>query len=78
MDFKLYPTEHPTVEMYKLATGDDKPWYEVGQMKLFDGEPRLPLLARLMSGLMSIPASNADSERVFPCLEKFILISDHL
>ncbi len=32
-------------------------------MKLFDGEPRFPLLVRLMSGLMSIPASNADSER---------------
>ncbi len=51
--------------MYKSATGDDKPrpgqfWYEVGQMKLFDGELRFPLLARLMSGLMSIPASNAD------------------
>ncbi len=75
MDFKLSPIEHPTVEMYKLATGDDKPrpgrfWYEVGQMKLFDGEPRLPLLVRLMSGLMSIPASNADSERGFSMLRK--------
>ncbi len=70
MGFKLSPTEHPTVEMYKSATGDDKPWYEVGQMKLFDGEPRLPLLARLMSGLMSIPASNADSERVFSMRRK--------
>ncbi len=28
-------------------------------MKLFDGEPRFPLLVRVMSGLMSIPASNA-------------------
>ncbi len=75
MDFKLSPTEHPTVEMYKSATGDDKPrqgrfWYEVGQMKLFDGEPRLPLLVRLMSGLMSIPATNADSERGFSMLRK--------
>ncbi len=75
MDFKLSPIEHPTVEMYKSATGDDKPrpgrfWYEVGQMKLFDGEPRLPLLVRLMSGLMSIPASNADSERGFSMLRK--------
>ncbi len=25
MDFKLSPIEHPTVEMYKSATGDDKP-----------------------------------------------------
>ncbi len=38
MDFKLSPTEHPTVEMYKSATGDDKPrpgrfWYEVGQRR---------------------------------------------
>ena len=75
MDFKLSPTEHPTIEMYKSATGDDKPrpgrfWYEVGQMKLFDGEPIFPLLVRLMSGLMSIPASNADSERGFSILRK--------
>ena len=39
MDFKQSPTEHSTLEMYKSATGDDKPrpgrfWYEVGQMKL--------------------------------------------
>ena len=33
-------------------------------MKLFDGESIFPMLVRLMSGLMSIPASNADSERV--------------
>ena len=75
MDFKLSPTEHPTLEMCKSATGDDKPrpgrfWYEVGQMKLFDGEPRFPMLVRLMSGLMSIPASNADSERVLSMLRK--------
>ncbi len=39
-------------------------------MKLFDGELRLPLLLRLMSCLMSIPASNADSERGFSMLRK--------
>ncbi len=39
-------------------------------MKLYDGEPRFPLLVRLMSGLMSIPASNADSERGFSMLRK--------
>ena len=38
MDFKLSPTEHPTLEMCKSATGDNKPrpgqfWYEVGKLK---------------------------------------------
>ena len=34
------------------------------------GEPRFGLLFKLMSGLLSIPCSNADSERGFSMLRK--------
>ena len=39
-------------------------------MKTLDGELRFPLLFRLMAGLLTIPASNADSERGFSMLRK--------
>ena len=69
MDFKLSPADHPPVSTYKSATGEkSRPgafWYEVGKIKTLDGQPRFPSLARLMAGLLSIPASNADSERIF-------------
>ena len=75
MDFKLSPAELPTPDTYKSATGDDKPrpgryWKEVSRMRTFDGEMRFPLLVKLITGLMSIPSSNADSEREFSILRK--------
>ena len=39
-------------------------------METFSGEARFPNLYKLMSGLLSIPASNADSERGFLMLKK--------
>ena len=45
-------------------------WLEVGKMTTFEGQPRFNLLHKLMSGLMSIPVSNADSERGFSILSK--------
>ena len=45
-------------------------WLEVGKMTTFEGQPRFNLLYKLMSGLMSIPVSNADSERGFSILRK--------
>ena len=73
MDFKLSPAEHPQVATHKSSTNDDKPqaglfWKEVSKMKTFDGEMRFPLLVKLMAGLLTIPCSNADSERGFPVL----------
>ena len=75
MDFKLSPAELPTPGTYKSATGDDKPrpgryWKEVSRMRTFDGEKRFWLLVKLITGLMSIPSSNADSERGFSILRK--------
>ena len=43
---------------------------KVGKMKTLDGELRFPSLFRLMAGLLTIPASNADSERGFSILRK--------
>ena len=42
-------------------------WWEVGKIKAFDGKE---LLTKLMAGLLSIPVSNADSERGFSILRK--------
>ena len=75
MDFKLSPAEHPQVSRYKSSTNDDKPqaglfWNEVSKMKTFDGEMRFPLLVKLMAGLLTIPCSNADSERGFSVLRR--------
>ena len=39
-------------------------------MKTFRGEARLPNLHKLRTGLLSIPASNADSERELLMLRK--------
>ena len=76
MDFCLSPGEHPTVKKYKAADKTWKPmagtliWWEVGKIKAFDGKERFPLLTKLMAGLLSIPVSNADSERGFSILRK--------
>ena len=75
MDFKLSPTEHPSVETYKSATGDNIPragtfWNAVSNMKTVDGDQRFGSLVRLMEGLLTIPCSNADSERGFSILRK--------
>ena len=74
MDFTLSPADLPDPSLYKSASGE-KPragvfWNEVGQIKTLDGELRFPSLFRLMAGLLTIPASNADSERGFSVLRK--------
>ena len=72
MDFTLSSSEHPSI---KSADKTWKPragtfWWEVSKMKTLDGEERFPFLTRLMAGLLSIPISNADSERGFSILRK--------
>ena len=74
MDFTLSPGDLPDPSLYKSASGE-KPragvfWMEVGKLKTLDGELRCPSLFRLMAGLLTIPASNADSERGFSMLRK--------
>ena len=79
MDFTLSPRDLPDASLdtynYVSATGDKKPragmfWNEVGKLKTLEGELRFPCLFRLMAGLLSIPVSNADSERGFSILRK--------
>ena len=75
-DFKLSPGDHPSLEKldYKSAIGW-KPragafWIEVGKIKTLDGQLRFPSLYKLMTGLLSIPSSNADVECGFSILRK--------
>ena len=77
MDFTLSPDDLPDLSLdsfyYKSATGEKKPragkyWNEVSKMKTLDGKQRFPCLSRLMTGLLTIPVSNADSERGFSIL----------
>ena len=74
MDFTLSPEYLPDTSLYKSVSGE-KPragefWMEVGKMKTLDGELRFPSLFRLMARLLTIPASNADSERGLSMLSK--------
>ena len=75
VDFQLSPGDRPQVKMYKTGDKTEKPraglfWAELSKIKTFDGETRFPLLSKLMAGLLSIPCSNADSERGFSMLRK--------
>ena len=74
-DFKLSPNDLPTLAKCMAADVVMRPkaglfWLEVVQMTTFEGHPRFNLLHKLMSGLMSFPVSNADSERGFSILRK--------
>lgn len=60
---------------------DDKPtkseelckyWQEVGNMKTLQGDDRFPSLFLLAKCLLSLPVSNADTERVFSIVRKII------
>ena len=79
MDFTLSPADLPDRSLdsfyYKSATGDKNPragksWNEVNKIKTLDGGQRFPCLSKLMAGLLTIPVSNADSERGFSILRK--------
>ena len=75
LDFTLSPTDLPTQTEYSAADKSKKPcigkyWWEVSKIVTLHGQPRFPLLFKLMAGLLTIPASNADSERGFSMLRK--------
>jgi hypothetical protein len=80
MDFILSAKDLPVPETYAASDGSKKPkpgsfWVKVGKMRTLDGTLRFGLLYHLMSGLLSIPCSNADSERGFSMLRK--IHTDH-
>ena len=74
-DFTLSPMDLPTPQQYN-AVGHIKRvsagpfWWKVGKIKTLSGELRFSKLFMLMSGLLSIPCSNADAERGFSVLRK--------
>ena len=77
LDFKLTPAaELHEIKECKAADSKKRPkavlfWLEVGKMKTMEGQPRFPHLhSKLVSGLMSIPISNADLVRAFSVLRK--------
>lgn len=71
-----YSAWDPSFNPYRAAEKVEKSrpgafWHKIAQsMRSLDGEPRFPLLSKLMAGLLSIPSSNADSERGFSMLRK--------
>ncbi len=60
---------HHAAEKIEKAYAGSFRW-KVGQMKTLDDKEHFPLLFKLMAGLLSIPSSNADSERGFSVLRK--------
>ena len=69
-DFQLSPDDLPSSESYKAADDSEKPcvglfWCQVVKLTTLDGQLRFALLFKLMSGLLSISCSNADSEWKF-------------
>ena len=74
-DLKLSPEDLPSVTVYKSADLQLRPrvcsfWSAVSNIKTLEGTDRFSLLCKLMFGLLSIPCSNADSERGFSILRK--------
>ncbi len=74
-EFCLSTSEHPEIKKYKGVDKVWRPragtfWWEVSKIKTLNVEDRFPLLGKLMAGLLSIPAPNADSERGFSILRK--------
>ncbi len=73
LDYTLSPADPPTPQEYTAADKTKKIrigkyWWEVGKIVRLDGQPRFPALCKIVMGLLSIPASNANSERGFSIL----------
>ncbi len=69
MDYTLSSADLPTPDMYTTADGIERPqigryWRKVSQLLTLDRQLRFPLLYKLMIGLMTIPATNADADTV--------------
>jgi len=47
-------------------------WQEIGRMKTLCGTPRFPNFTRLAKCILSLPISNADTEKVFSIVRKIV------
>ena len=78
LDYKLAPSlTLPTVEQRSTEDSLDGTklcsyWQEVGRMMTVDGRPRFPHLTCLAKCVLSLPVSNADTERVFSVVRKIV------
>ena len=75
LDFTLSPEDVPQAQNYSSVENLQRPkvgkfWKDVSSMMTFDRSPRFPTLYKLIFALMTIPCSNADSERSFSILRK--------
>ena len=76
LDSKLAPTSSlPSSELNGEASSSVgvelcSYWEEIGRMKTLDGRPRFPHLTSLAKCILSLPVSNADTERVFSNVRK--------
>ena len=73
-DFQLSQTDIPLIVQYKAGDSAFRAraliWSKISKMLTLDGSQRFPFLSKLIIGLLTIPASNADSERGFSILQK--------
>jgi len=69
LQFLLYQIE-ALPEPILTCTRPDEAWHMLSNLKDGEGRPKFDQLAQLMKGILVIPHSNADSERVFSCVRK--------
>lgn len=73
------PNELPTIQKEtnrQTKSGELRTyWCEIDQLKVADNSPRFPNLCSLVKCLLSLPRSNAESERVFSIVRK--ILTDH-
>ena len=48
----------------------DVAWHHISQLRYSNGKHKFKELAAVVKGILVIPHSNADSERVFSCVRK--------
>lgn len=81
LDYKLAPVSSlPSCELNHDGVASSSAvvmelcsyWDEIGRTKTLDGKPRFPYLASLAKCVLSLPVSNADTERVFSNVRKIL------
>jgi hypothetical protein len=78
LDYKLTPSSSLPIskpkngEIFVVGAEFCSYWQEIGRMMTLDGKPRLTYLTHLAKCALSLPVSNADTERVFSNVRKIV------
>ena len=77
LDYKLAPkADLPSIELSEASSSVGVElcsyWEEIERVKTLDGRPRFPHLTSLAKCVLSLPVSNADTERVFSNVRKIV------